>query len=158
MELERPASLMYTEEDKMLRFAILLSACALWAVSCAAADSDSDKTDSWGVWADQDQTNVYAFLENSDFKFRHRQQGKASTVTGAWHTALGACWSDKNREQTGNLLMYAGIVQCCMSAQFLGNNLVLSYVWDKPGGAASTDPDRLCQNRVLKRLQAMPKD
>jgi hypothetical protein len=149
---------MSAEGVKMLRFAILLPACVLWAVTCAAADSDSDKADSWGIWGDQDQTNVYAFLDNNDFKFRHRQQGKASTVTGAWHTALGACWSDKNREQTGNLLMYAGIVQCCMSAQFLGNNLVLSYVWDKPGGTPSADPERLCQNRVLKRLQAMPKD
>ena len=144
----------------MLKFAILLSACAIWSISHAAgADADSDKVDvGWGIWADQDQTNVYAFLENNDFKFRHKYQGKSYTLAGAWQTALGACWSDKNREQTGNLLIYANIVQCCMTAQFLGNNLVLTYVWDKPGGVLSTDPGRFCQNRVLRRLQSMPRD
>jgi hypothetical protein len=151
---------MSTKEAKMLKFAILVSACAIWSISPAAgADADSDKLDvGWGVWADQDQTNVYAFLENNDFKFRHRYQGKTYVLAGAWQTALGACWSDKNREQTGNLLIYANIVQCCMTAQFLGNNLVLTYVWDKPGGVPSPDPDRFCQNRVLRRLQSMPKD
>jgi hypothetical protein len=147
-------------KTKMLKFALLLSACLVWSIDRAAgADADPDKGDvSWGIWADQDQSNVYAFLENNDFKFRHRYQGKASVLSGAWQTALGACWSDKDREQTGNLLIYVNIVQCCMTAQFLGNNLVLTYVWDKPGGVPSTDPDRFCQNRVLRRLQAIPKD
>ena len=142
----------------MLKFAILLSAWTLWFTSLASgADTDSEKAGvAWGIWADQDQTNVYAFLENNDFKFRHRRQGKPSALEGAWKTALGACWSDKNREQTGNVLIYVNTVQCCMTAEFLGSNLVLTYLWEKPGGAANSDPDRFCQNRVLRRLQSMP--
>jgi hypothetical protein len=149
---------MTTEEAEMLRFAMLFFICAIWLVSPAlSADPPSEKASArWGIWADQDQSNVYAFLENNDFKFRHRNQGKSSTLDGAWQTALGACWSDKDRQQTGNLLVYVHIVQCCMRAEFLGNNLVLTYVWDKPGGGASSDPDRFCQNRVLRRVQSMP--
>ena len=150
---------MPTGEAKMFKFALLLAACAFWFMSPASgADTDSEKAGVvWGVWSDPDQTNVYAFLKNNDFKFRHRGQGKPSALEGAWKTALGACWSDKNREQTGNVLIYVNTVQCCMTAEFLGSNLVLTYVWDRPAGAANNaDPDRFCQNRVLRKLQAMP--
>jgi len=149
---------MTTEKAEMLRFAMLLSMCAVWLINPAmGANVGSEKVGvRWGIWADQDQSNVYAFLENNDFKFRHRNQGKSSTSDGAWQTALGACWSDKDRQQTGNLLIYVNIVQCCMRAEFLGNNLVLTYVSDKPGGGSSGDPDRFCQNRVLRRMQSMP--
>ena len=143
----------------MLKFAMPLSMCALLFAGTPAsgADNDSEKVGmAWGIWADQDQTNIYAFLENNDFKFRHRRQGKPSMLEGAWKTALGACWSDKNREQTGNVLIYVNTSQCCMTAEFLGSNLVLTYLWDKPAGGASPDPDRFCQNRVLRRLSSMP--
>jgi len=144
----------------MLKFAMFLSMWALWSVNVAVgADITLEKTAAgWGIWADQDQANVYAFLEKNDFKFRHRRQGKTSTLDGAWQTALGACWSDKDRQQTGNVLIYVNTIQCCLSAQFLGNNLVLTYVWDRPAGGPSQDPDHFCQNRVLRKLQAMPRD
>jgi hypothetical protein len=152
-------SLTLSGEAKMLKFTISLSMCMLCCVATAVSgvDTDSEKVGmAWGIWADQEQTNVYAFLENNDFKFRHRRQGKPSTLEGAWKTALGACWSDKNREQTGNVLIYVNTTQCCMTAEFLGSNLVLTYLWDKPAGGASPDPDRFCQNRVLRRLPSMP--
>ena len=144
----------------MLKLTLLVSTCALCLVNSAGgADISLEKPGvAWGIWADQDQANVYAFLEKNDFKFRHRHQGKSFTLEGAWQTALGACWSDKDRQQTGNVLIYVNTVQCCMSAQFLGNNLVLTYVWDRPGGGVNQDPDRFCQNRVLRKLQSMPKD
>lgn len=144
----------------MLKFALLLSTCAIGFINPAVgAEIALEKAGvAWGIWADQDQANVYAFLEKNDFKFRRRHQGKSYTLEGAWQSALGACWSDKDRQQTGNLLIYVNTVQCCMSAQFLGNNLVLTYIWDRPGGGASPEPDRFCQNRVLRKLQSMPKD
>jgi hypothetical protein len=142
----------------MHKLAILLSAWTIGLASPASgANTDSDKGGvAWGIWADQDQANVYAFLENNDFKFRHRRQGKPFALEGAWKTALGACWSDKNREQTGNVLIYVNTVQCCMTAEFLGSSLVLTYLWDKPAGAGNSEPDRFCQNRVLRRMQSMP--
>lgn len=146
-------------EAKMFKFAIASSICALCCASTVASGADADPENvgtAWGIWADQDQSNVYAFLGNNDFKFRHRRQGKPTTLEGAWKTALGACWSDKNREQTGNVLIYVNTSQCCMTAEFLGSNLVLTYLWDKPAGGANPDPDRFCQNRVLRRLPSMP--
>jgi hypothetical protein len=142
----------------MFKFALLLSACAFWFMSPASgADTDSEGGVVWAFGPTRTRPTFYAFLKNNDFKFRHRGQGKPSALEGAWKTALGACWSDKNREQTGNVLIYVNTVQCCMTAEFLGSNLVLTYVWDRPAGAANNaDPDRFCQNRVLRKLQAMP--
>lgn len=111
----------------------------------------------WGVWTDRDESHYYAFLKNSEFKFRGLKfnpklmESERKETDGVWRSGDGICWIGDKKQQTGNVLIYVDSLECCMLAQFLGNKLVLSEVWQKGYHELN-----ICSNRVLTRSKTMP--
>lgn len=107
-----------------------------------------------GAWTNNERTHVYAFLKNNELKFwgqkgAWRADLQQYTYTqaktdGVWQYQEGMCWLGDKKQQQGNVMIYVDSLQCCMSAQFLGNKLVLSEVWRK-----GKDEYGVCVNRVL---------
>ena len=110
----------------------------------------------WGVWANNERTHVYALLKNNELKFwgqkgtyradLQRYIYSQAKTDGVWQHQEGMCWLGDKKQQQGNVMIYVDTLQCCMSAQFLGNKLVLSNVWDK-----GHDEYGVCINRVLTK-------
>ncbi len=117
----------------------------------------------WGVWSDKEQPYVFAFLKNSELKFWGQKSSwqadiQRNTYTkgktdGVWQHQEGMCWIGDKKQQQGNVMIYVDSLQCCMSAQFIGNKLVLSEIWNK-----GNDELGVCTSRVLTRVKAMPND
>ena len=70
---------------------------------------------------------------------------------GVWKYQEGICWLGDKKQQQGNIMIYVDELRCCMSAEFLGNKLVLSEVWNK-----GIDYFDICVNRVLTKTQSIP--
>lgn len=112
--------------------------------------------DDWGVWTNNEKTHVYAFLRNNELKFWgqrttwladiQRNTYVQDKTDGVWQFQAGMCWLGDKKQQQGNVMIYVNSLQCCMSAQFLGNKLVLSAVWQK-----GDDDLGICTNRVLSK-------
>lgn len=135
----------------------------------AASGTSMAQQDSWGVWTDNKEVHTYAFLNSNDFKFWGqkaiwvpprinvfpRESGRyeyaPAKTDGAWQQGTEVCWLGEKKQQSGNMLIYADTLQCCMTAQFLGNKLVLSEVWLK-----GTDELGICTNRVLLKTEKIP--
>jgi hypothetical protein len=105
----------------------------------------------WGIWErnDPNYTYTYHFKANNELKLWYTGgQGKE----GAWYYQQNTCWSgyEKNR-QYGNVMVYVDSLQCCLLANFLGNKLVLSEVWQK-----GTDDYQICNNNVLTSIKENP--
>jgi hypothetical protein len=116
---------------------------------------------SWGNWTDKEQTHIYSFAGNNELKFwgqkckwqqnLQRCEYSQGKTDGVWQYQEGMCWLGDKKQQLGNVMIYADTLRCCMSAQFLGNKLVLSEVWSK-----GVDELGICTNRVLSRTQTLP--
>jgi len=113
-----------------------------------------------GTWANKEtfseEADVYMFLENHEFRFLeagHRAgEWRHEELNGVWETGKDFCWLGNEPNKTyGNLMIYVGTVQCCLSVRWLGNKMVLSEIWSKgdPSGVFST----YCKNRVLSTIE-----
>jgi hypothetical protein len=143
--------------QKLLLVAFITAAGALLLLRNAAAAGNG-----WGVWTNSERTHIYAFLKNNELKFwgqksTWRADTQRNTYTqaktdGVWQYQEGMCWLGDKKQQQGNVMIYVDTLQCCMSAQFLGNKLVLSEVWEK-----GYDEYGVCINRVLTKT-TMPSE
>ncbi len=120
-----------------------------------------------GAWTDSKGVHIYTFSENNDFLYQYTSPPCVKKKTkgagcetwyrtpvsrdGAWKAAPGVCWKGKKKTaRKGDIMIYVGTVQCCLAAQLLGKNLVLSGIW---GGAKLNKEMNFCGNRVLQRVK-----
>lgn len=146
------------QKTKFLFIVLVVVAHTLTMVRYAVAADNA-----WGVWTDKEQTHVYAFLKNSELKFWGQKSSwqadiQRNTYTkgktdGVWQYQEGMCWTGDRKQQQGNVMIYVDSFQCCMMAQFLGNKLVLSEIWNK-----GYDEFGICTNRVLTKTKTLPDD
>ena len=140
-------------------FIVLVIAAHTLGIAGYAVAADN----AWGIWTDKEQTYVYAFLKNNELKVWGQKstwrtdtlkytytKGKAD---GVWQYQEGMCWIGDTKQQQGNVMIYVDSLQCCMMAQFLGNKLVLSEIWNK-----GYDEFGMCNNRVLTKTKTTPND
>jgi len=109
-----------------------------------------------GVWADEDQQHVYAFLENDQLSYwnktKYHSDPEKSYVRsdGTWQAKAKEpmCWLGK---RTGNVMLYANGQKCCMEVEASGDKLILVSVWGEP----QTDFG-ICRDQVLSRIESAP--
>lgn len=111
----------------------------------AAADTHVE-----GLWADEDQEHVYAFLGNDRLTYwsktkYHADPNKSYVRSdGTWQSKEPMCWMGK---RTGNVVLSANQQKCCMELESRGDKLVLKNIWGEPKADFG-----LCQERVLSRV------
>ncbi len=127
-----------------LSFAWILGGCVHTA---QVGEIDADSLN--GVWADKGQKYIYAFLENTRFKFWVFRDRPEKTQ-GVWN--MNECEADR---QVGDLLIYTDKVQCCMSARISGNKLMLKKVWMQAYWVDALD---VCSDKVLTKIKEMPQE
>jgi hypothetical protein len=109
-----------------------------------------------GIWADADQQSVYAFQDNEQLtywnKTKYHSDPNASYVRsdGTWATKEPMCWIGK---RTGNVILSANGLKCCMHAEASGDKLTLTPVWGEPRSEFG-----LCRDQVLSRIGNAPDD
>lgn len=109
-----------------------------------------------GVWADKDQKYIYAFLENSKFKFwvfrdrPEKTQGVWKMDDKFWEESLRA-----KKVVMEELYIYADKVQCCMSPRFSENKLMLKKIWMRAWWVDALD---VCSDKVLTKIEKMPQE
>lgn len=109
-----------------------------------------------GTWRDNSETYVYTFQKDNDFLFRGQKwlpkpNGGAyepRETKGAWQYSRGMCWLGENKEQPGNVMIYADTLQCCFNMRSLGSKLLLTKIWEKGQDALG-----ICNNRVLNQVK-----
>ncbi len=80
--------------------------------------------------------------------------GKASDMdtpaVGVFREGDGVCWTtlSDGTKQPGNVLIYVGEVQCCMSAEAISDKVAFTQVWVKGTGVGY----RMCTNQVFRRV------
>jgi len=133
---------------RSLIFAAMCGALGLALVArSAVADAPPE-----GIWADEDQEHVYAFLDNdrltywSKTKYHSDPNKSYLRSDGTWHSKEPMCWMGK---RTGNVVLSANQQKCCMELQPRGDKLVLKSIWGEPKADFG-----LCQERVLSRVES----
>jgi hypothetical protein len=107
-----------------------------------------------GVWADEDQLNVYAFQDNDQLaywnKTRYHTDPKRAYLrtNGTWQAQDRMCWMGST---TGNVLLSTQGQKCCMQAKQKGDKLILTNVWGEPAKGFG-----LCKDQVLSRIESAP--
>jgi len=105
-----------------------------------------------GIWADEEQEHVYAFLEDNQLtywsKTKYHSDPNVSYVRsdGTWQSKEPMCWMGK---RTGNVVLSANQQKCCMELQSHGDKLILKSIWGEPKADFG-----LCQERVLSRVES----
>jgi hypothetical protein len=109
-----------------------------------------------GIWADEDQQHVYAFLDNDRLSYWSRVKYHSDPANsyirrdGTWQSKEPMCWLGK---RTGNVMLYANDQKCCMTVQTQGDKIILSNVWGEPEAGFG-----ICEDRVLSRVDSAPGD
>lgn len=111
-----------------------------------------------GSWADETKSYSFEFRKNGDLTLtgtkvvmsaRTKKYERVSASSGgAWEARAELCWKGEDKLQSGNLLLYSGSMQCCISAQFVGSKLILGEVWRKGSNELGA-----CANHVLNRVK-----
>ena len=151
--IETLARRLEQENQRLMKVGVLtlfvIIAVVLSISAMGVFDSAFGAKDTWGVWTEKEGNFTYEFLKNHEFRFRGKTDAtppKTIEVEGVWETGSGICWvGQKGEGNTGNLMLYVGNRQCCLGARRLGENLVLSELWEKPSRGSS----EFCNNRVL---------
>ena len=149
-------------EKAMQKSVLVLVLIAVIYVYCLTNNASAEDN-AWGVWTNKKQTHVYAFLKNNELKFWGQKGSWRSDIQqyaytqgktdGVWRYKEGVCWIGDKKQQQGNVMIYADTLECCMMAQFLGNKLVLTEIWNK-----GHDEFGICENTVLTKTKSMPND
>ena len=137
---------------------LILALSIIWIIGGCAHTTEVGKVDAdsiIGVWADKDQKYIYAFLENSKFKFWVFRDRPEKTQ-GVW--IMEECYQGAiimRKEQMGNLHIYTDKVNCCMLTRFSGNKLMLKKIY---AGADWGDALDVCSDKVLMKIKEMPQE
>ena len=140
---------------------LILALSIIWILGGCAYSTEVGKIDAdsiIGVWADKDQKYVYAFLENSKFKFwvfrdrLQKTQGVWKMDANFWDESLRA-----KKEKIEELYIYTSTIQCCMSPRFSRNKLMLKKVWMHEM-AFMPDVLDVCSDKVLTKIEKMPRE
>jgi hypothetical protein len=69
-------------------------------------------------------------------------------VEGVFREAPGVCWLNKDdgTRQNGDVLLYIGEVQCCLSTEAISDKVAFTEVWVQGTGNGY----RMCKNQVFK--------
>ena len=119
----------------------------------SASEASSVDTE-FGIWTDKTNQVAYGFLSNHEFIYMAQSdKGIWTKWEGAWNTGNEICSDGEQKQRVGNLLIYVGVVQCCMFLEMLGQNMFLSFV--APHNLAGRTG--FCSNRVLTRVKNLPK-
>ena len=127
-------------------------AYALLGIALVASPVSAGSTAAQGLWADEDQEHVYAFLTDDQLtywsKTKYHADPNASYVRsdGTWQAKEPMCWMGK---RTGNMVLSANQQKCCMEVKSSGDKLILKSIWGEPKADFG-----LCRERVLSRVES----
>jgi hypothetical protein len=135
---------------------VLFSAIVLFSLSTVTAAELAELLP--GKWENEARTHSFEFRKSGDLTLTghkvvmsartKKYERISATSEGAWESREELCWKGDDKLQAGNLVVYSGSMQCCISAQFVGSKLILGEVWRKGSNELG-----VCANHVLTRAK-----
>lgn len=98
-----------------------------------------------GVYVSLDGQLEHRFEASGDYSAKAHATGAA--VAGVYRREAGVCWATRpdGSKQLGDLMLYIGEVQCCLSVEPISNKFAFTKVWVEGTGLGY----QMCKNEVF---------